>query len=253
MIGRLRLALHLRLAASGWHGASFTGLPPGTRQLALTYDDGPNEPYTSQLLEVLAKHGARATFFLIGQFVAARPAIARSLVAAGHAVGNHTHTHPDLTALSPAQLEGELDRASRAIEDATGARPTLFRPPFGRRSRRILAVVRARGVTPVMWRAACYDWKAASAQSIVSTLTARIRGGEVIQLHDGDHRRLGVDRAQAIRATDGILQHYRDTGYSFVTVTEMMRLPALPAGVSAGAPGRVPRAAAANCAAEDGR
>jgi peptidoglycan/xylan/chitin deacetylase (PgdA/CDA1 family) len=255
IMGRARLALHLRLAASRWHGASFTGLPPGTRQLALTYDDGPNEPYTSQLLEVLENHGARATFFLIGQFVTARPAIARSLVEAGHAVGNHTYTHPDLTALSRAELERELQTASRAIEDATGTRPTLFRPPFGRRSRRILAVVRAQGMTPVMWRAACYDWKATSAQSIVNTLVAHIRGGEVIQLHDGSHRKLGVDRSHCLKATDEILRHYREAGYEFVTVPEMMAHAARAEAVAGAALGDAPRpfasTAEANRATDD--
>lgn len=216
--------MHLRLAAADWHGASFTGLAPGARQLALTFDDGPNDPDTPRLLEVLARHGVPATFFLIGRFVAERPDIARAIVAAGHAVGNHTHTHPDLTTLVPAALEQELDAASRAIEDASGVRPRLFRPPFGRRRRRILATVRARGMTPVMWRAAGYDWKAGWGDHIVRTLESQVRGGEVIQLHDGGHRRLGIDRSRGVRATDGILRHFLEEGFEFVTVTEMLRL-----------------------------
>lgn len=244
IMSRARLALHLRRAASRWHGASFIGLAPGTRLLALTYDDGPNEPYTTQLLEVLARYDARATFFLIGQFVAVRPEIARSLVDAGHAVGNHTHTHPDLTTLPPAEVAGELEAASRAIEDATGTRPRLFRPPFGRRSRRILAAARALGMTPVMWRSACYDWKATSPAGIVNPLLAQVRGGEVIQLHDGGHRRLGIDRSHCVQATDELLREFRGAGFEFITVPEMMKRAAHAAAATDVAPAQAKRAAA---------
>ena len=135
--------------------------------------------------------------------------VVQMLMEAGHAVGNHTYSHPDLTALSPPQLPGELDRASRAIEDATGVRPNLFRPPFGRRNRRILSVVQAHGMTTVMWRVACYDWKAKSHENIVSTLISLIRGGEVVLFHDGSHMDLGVDRSNCVEATDEILRHFR--------------------------------------------
>src|ERR1700730_14063403 len=77
-----------------WYGRTFTGLGRGSRQLALTYDDGANDPHTLRLLEVLAKHGVHATFFVIGKYVKQRPDIVREIVAAGHAVGNHTFTHP---------------------------------------------------------------------------------------------------------------------------------------------------------------
>ncbi len=93
--------------AGQWYGPTFTGLSRGTRQLALTYDDGPNDPFTLRLLEVLAKHGVRATFFLIGRFVKQRPDIVRELVQAGHVVGNHTFSHPNLIfASAPADPQG---------------------------------------------------------------------------------------------------------------------------------------------------
>lgn len=221
-IDRARLALHIMRSSSQLYGSTFCGLPRGTRKLALTYDDGPNDSCTPRLLEVLEKHGVHATFFLIGKFVTARPDIARFLVEAGHAVGNHTYSHPDLTLLPASQLQNELDSTSRAIEDATGASPNLFRPPYGRRNRRILSVVQERGMTTVMWRAACYDWKAKSHENI-GHMISLIRGGDVLQFHDGSHRSLGVDRSNCIEYTDIILRHYRDLGYEFVTVPEMMR------------------------------
>src|ERR1700689_4428860 len=86
-----------------WYGRTFTGLP-GSRQIALTYDDGPNDPHTLRLLEVLARHGVQATFFLIGRYVQQRPDIAREIVQAGHVVGNHTFTHPLLIFKSESEI-----------------------------------------------------------------------------------------------------------------------------------------------------
>ncbi len=91
-----------------WYGKTFTGWPRGSRQLALTYDDGPNDPHTLRLLEVLAQHDVKATFFLIGRYVQQRPEIAREIVQAGHMAGNHTFTHPLLTFKSAAEIRREL-------------------------------------------------------------------------------------------------------------------------------------------------
>ncbi|MGB8915659.1 MAG: polysaccharide deacetylase family protein, partial [Candidatus Sulfotelmatobacter sp.] len=90
--------------AGQWYGQTFTGLAPGSRQIALTYDDGPNDPHTLRLLEVLAKHSVHATFFLIGRYVQQRPEIVREIVSAGHVVGNHTFTHPLLIFKSATEI-----------------------------------------------------------------------------------------------------------------------------------------------------
>src|SRR5579871_5401680 len=106
-----------------WYGRTFTGLPRGTQQIALTYDDGPNDPHTLRLLEVLARHSAKATFFLIGTFVEQRPDIVREVVEAGQAIGNHTFTHPNLIFESGGKTRSQLERCTRAIEDAVGQTP----------------------------------------------------------------------------------------------------------------------------------
>ena len=214
--------LHSMLPGSQLYGASFNGAPAGTRSLALTYDDGPNDPYTGQLLEVLERHGVKATFFLLGQFVSARPELARAVVEAGQAIGSHGYNHHNLIFLSPTQLRQQLERASQAIEAATGLRPKLFRPPFGGRRPGTFAVAREFGMVPVMWRISCHDWSAHSAASIVQSAMSQIRGGEVILLHDGGHLKIGTDRSHSVRATDEIVRRCQGEGYEFVTVTEMM-------------------------------
>src|ERR1700733_1272097 len=103
-----------------WYGSTFTGLPRGTKQLALTYDDGPSDPHTLRLLEVLARNDVRATFFTIGRYVQQRPEIVREIVEAGHVVGNHTFTHPLLIFKSAAEIRDELTRCHAALRDAIG-------------------------------------------------------------------------------------------------------------------------------------
>ena len=203
-------------------GRTFLGAP-GTRLLALTYDDGPNESHTPQLLDLLAQLGAKATFFLIGRYVAQRPDLVRRIRAEGHAIGNHTYSHPLLLFTSAAQLRRELDDADRAIADAAGPHDGLFRPPFGGRRPGTFAAVRARGMTPVMWSVTCFDWNARSAGPIEQRAVSGIRGGDVILLHDGSHVKMGANRTPTLEATARLLRRYKADGYRFVTIPEMMK------------------------------
>ncbi len=204
------------------YGHTFAGLKPGSRRLALTFDDGPNDPYTRQMMEVLDRHGVKATFFLIGRFVQQRPEIARALVEAGHAIGIHTWDHPNLIFASAAEVRRQLQDTQQAIFEATGVTATLFRPPFGGRRPVTLRMARACGLQTVMWNVTCYDWKAESADEIVKHAERQIRGGNVILLHDGEYHRIGVDRSRSVEASDRILARYRGEGYEFVTIPQMM-------------------------------
>ena len=206
-----------------WYGRTFTGLKPGSKQIALTYDDGPNDPHTLKLLEVLAKHKVNASFFMIGRFVRERPDIARAVAAAGHVIGNHTFTHPLLIFKSAAEIRRELSDCRAAIQDAVGEHSNLFRPPFGGRRPATLHIARELGLEPIMWNVTGYDWNAPPAAAIERKVSKQIRGGDVILLHDGGHKQMGADRSQTVQATDHLIKRYKQEGYSFVTIPEMMQ------------------------------
>ena len=210
-----------------WYGRTFTGLPRGTKQLALTYDDGPNDPHTLHLLEVLAKHSVHATFFLIGRYVQQHPEITREVVKAGHVVGNHTFTHPLLTLKTASEVRQELSACRAALQDAIGEPSNLFRPPFGGRRPAVLRIARELGLTPVMWNVTGYDWTAPPTAVIEQKVAKQIRGGDVILLHDGGHKQMGADRSQTVVATDHLIAKYKSEGYEFVTIPEMMEKNAL--------------------------
>lgn len=216
-----------------WYGRTFAGGVRGSKQIALTYDDGPNDPHTMKLLDVLAKHSVRATFFMIGRYVQRRPDIARAVAQAGHVIGNHTFTHPLLIFKSEAGTHAELANCHQALEDAIGEHSNLFRPPFGGRRSATLRVARKLGLETVMWNVSGHDWNAASATVIEEKIARQMRGGDVILLHDGGHRALGADRAQTIIATENLIVQYRNQGYEFLPVTDIMKaLSRQPAAVS---------------------
>ncbi len=207
-----------------WYGRTFVGLGRGSKQLALTYDDGPNDPHTLRLLEILRKHNVRATFFLIGRYVQQRPDLVRELAKDGHVVGNHTFTHPLLIFKSAAQIRSELKACQRALHDAVGEHSNLFRPPFGGRRPAVLRIARQMGLAPVMWNVTGYDWNAPPAEYIEGKVTRRVRGGNVILLHDGGHLQIGADRSATVLATERLIIRYKAEGYEFVTIPEMMKL-----------------------------
>ena len=207
------------------YGRSFIGLAPGSKQLALTYDDGPNDPDTLRLIDVLALHNVKATFFVLGKFVGQKPQIVRALVSAGHVIGNHSWDHPRLIFASNAELHRQIERTQSAVYDACGVAPVLFRPPFGGRRPGTLSEVRRIGLEPIMWNVTCYDWKPTTADKVFAHAQRQIRGGDVILMHDGDQRAMGADRSHTVEATDRLIVRYRADGFEFVTVPNMMLHP----------------------------
>jgi peptidoglycan/xylan/chitin deacetylase (PgdA/CDA1 family) len=194
-------------------------------EIALTYDDGPNDIATERLLEVLARHQARATFFLIGRYVRQRPQLARAIASAGHLIGNHTMTHPWLAWQSAARIREEISSCNATIEDAIGQPVRYFRPPHGARRPVVLRTARELNLTPVQWNCMPKDWKLIEAKEIaermVSGITQNQRRNRAsnILLHDGGDQSLGQPRIPTVEATDQLLQHYsKQRKTTFVTV-----------------------------------
>jgi peptidoglycan-N-acetylglucosamine deacetylase len=175
-----------------------------------------------RLMEVLARHGAKATFFVLGKFVQQKPDIVRALASAGHTIGNHSWDHPRLIFASDTELRSQIERTQKTIFDACRVTPTFFRPPYGGRRPGTLSAVRALGLEPVMWNVTCYDWKPTSADRVVAHAQRQIRGGDVILMHDGDQRAMGADRTHTVEATDRLITKYKGEGYEFVTIPEMV-------------------------------
>jgi peptidoglycan/xylan/chitin deacetylase (PgdA/CDA1 family) len=219
------IAAYQSMAPTGqWFGRTFAGGRGDSTQIALTYDDGPNDPHTLKLLDVLAKYSVRATFFMIGRYAQQRGDLAHAVAQAGHVIGNHTFTHPLLSFKSEAETRTQLMVCRQALQDAVGEHSNLFRPPFGGRRPATIRIARELGMQTVMWNVTGYDWNAPPAVGIEKKVVRQIRGGDVILLHDGGHRALGADRAQTVVATENLIRRYKDAGYEFVTIEEMLAI-----------------------------
>jgi peptidoglycan/xylan/chitin deacetylase (PgdA/CDA1 family) len=188
-------------------------------EIALTYDDGPNPTVTPALLEMLAKHNARAAFFMIGGFVRQCPQLVREVRAAGHVIGNHTMTHPWLAWQSAGRVREELHGASAAIEDVLGEPVRYFRAPHGARRPYVLRVAREMGMTPVQWNLICQDWKPLGVDELYRRIEGGVEGNRRrgfatnVVLHDGGQEGLGANRMDTVRATERLIKQHRESKF----------------------------------------
>ena len=191
---------------------------------ALTYDDGPNPRSTPEVLDVLARHGVRATFFMVGKFVREQADLVRRVHAAGHIVANHTMSHPFLATKPMSVVRREVQDCNALLEDTIGAPVRFFRAPFGARRPAILRFLRAEGLVPVQWNVQGNDWEPIAVEAILTRIApglaeARARGrGANILLHDGYDEQQGFDRTNTVQATEALLENARRKGIRLVTV-----------------------------------
>jgi peptidoglycan/xylan/chitin deacetylase (PgdA/CDA1 family) len=200
------------IAPSIWHGNRTRAA------LALTFDDGPSES-TPALLELLARHNAKATFFMCGQNVRRLKQIARQVAGAGHEIGNHTDSHPALYFKASRFIDRELAQAQEAIVEATSMTPRLFRAPYGVRWPGLRGAQSRLDLTGVMWSAIARDWKL-PASKISEILVNKAENGAILCLHDGRE----LERSPDIRATLDALEHalpILKERFSFETVTQL--------------------------------
>ncbi len=183
------------------------------------------------MIEVLERHGVPATFFFCGENIERRPDLARFVHKHGYEIGNHTYSHPWLLPLSGQRIHEELSRTQHVIEQTTGVRPRLFRPPYGCRAPGLLAVERDLELTEVFWTVIGKDWHASATVISRRVLKAAEPGG-IVCLHDGDGVHPNPDRSRTVVALKRFLPVLLDDGYSFVTTGAMLR------GLAAAAAGR---------------
>ncbi len=185
--------------------------------IALTFDDGPHRTMTDDILEVLARYDVKATFFVIGRNALEYPDVLRRVAAAGHEIGNHTHTHPKLREQNAESFAEELTEAEKAIGETIGISPTLFRPPEGFLEGVIETVAKEHGYRTVLWSVDTLDWTDAPATDIERRIMQGVKDGGIILCHD-----YIVGKGHTAEALNRVIPRLLEEGYRFVCVSELL-------------------------------
>lgn len=203
-----------------------TGRVTGDNTVALTFDDGPNEPYTSQIAALLAERAIPATFFQVGRCVQRHPDVTRALVLAGHVIGNHSYTHSFSRCWTRPRLEDELQRAQGVFGEVLNAQPALYRPPWLARTPALFDLLAEHSLQPVSGEF-CHALEVMqpSPHSIARRALAKVRPGSIIIFHDG-YDAQGGDRACTVAAVRIVADRLLALGYRFDTVDRLLGLPA---------------------------
>ena len=207
------------------HGllGSVRGVDTQAKFAALTFDDGPHPEYTPRLLDILARHRAKATFFVVGAAVQAQPELTRRMVAEGHSLGNHTWDHRSLPTLSRAQRLEQFRKCAEALEPHGGDNK-LLRPPFGNQDRASRLDALRLGYEVIAWSHHAEDWLEHDADFIAGRLAEHLAPGVIFLLHDALYRVAEAERADrspTLKAVERTLENFPD--YTFVTVPELLR------------------------------
>lgn len=181
------------------------------KKVALTFDDGPNECYTEELLDGLAARGVKATFFLIGKKVEENPEIVKRMYEEGHLLGNHSYDHVNLSEMSETAACEQINKTNDAIRQITGAVPEYLRPPFGSYKKNLDADM---NMIEVLWDVDPRDWSVKNTGKVVNRVVTKVEDNDIILLHD--------EYATSIAAAMEIIDILQGEGYEFVTVDELI-------------------------------
>jgi len=200
-------------------GSTYSSVRTDQKVAALTFDDGPTNPYTPEVLDILKKHGVKATFFVTGENAHAHPALLKRMMAEGHEIGNHTWNHPMMKFKSAKYIRDQIERTDEAIRAAGYTGTIHFRCPYGLRPAALPLVLKDMGKEHILFSVDPTDWRKPSASTITKRILNQTRPGAFVLMHDG-----GGNRSHTVAALDGVIDGLKAKGYSFVTVQEMLDL-----------------------------
>ena len=189
--------------------------------IALTFDDGPDEDYTPQILDILKKYNVKATFFVVGQKVGWNPEIVQREFEEGHEIGNHTFTHINVCHRGYSDINKEITKTQEAIKGITGQEPKIFRPPYRAINKEMCSIVKEKNMNVILWSDLDpRDWSNPGVYYITNTILTKAKNGNIILLHDYNNQRRST--SQTIQALDIFIPILIEKGYKFVTVSELV-------------------------------
>jgi peptidoglycan/xylan/chitin deacetylase (PgdA/CDA1 family) len=224
----------LTLGVFGWliipnspqlFGKSIRRVKAKEKIVALTFDDGPNPPFTNQILDILKKYGVKATFFVVGERAERYPEVVKQVYTEGHALGNHTWSHKVLIYKSQDFIQKQIDSTDKLLRDLGYTGPIHFRSPKGMKLITLPRVLAAMNRPNILFDVVAWDWRCSGVNKIVENVLDSVSPGSIILLHDGDgdHNDRITDRSQTVAATEIIIKDLKRRGFRFVTISELLK------------------------------
>ena len=198
----------------------FCGVDTGEKAIALTFDDGPHPRYTDMILDILNEYGIRATFFAVGENVALYGEQIKRIASEGHEIGNHTYSHCSLKKINRDSLMAELTATAEKIKEVTGVAPRIFRPPEGCCNKTVVDCANEMGYATVLWTVDPRDWASPTVSEVAANIEKNVKCGSIILCHDYNSNKK-CPTPEALRI---VIPKLLADGYSFVTVSELLRL-----------------------------
>ncbi len=186
--------------------------------VALTYDDGPNPPYTNQLLEVLERNQIKATFFVVGKMIEKHPETVQLVLSRGHELGNHSYSHKRLVFENPSFIRSEIEKTDQLLHQLGVKQEIHFRAPYGRKFVVLPYILAQMDKKNILWDVNSNDYKASSSEFIENYVLEHVSPGSIVLLHDG-----GGERSKTVAATESLIKKLQEKGYTFKTVSELIR------------------------------
>ena len=186
------------------------------KYVAFTFDDGPHPTVTPEILKILREYNAKATFFMLGLEARKYPHLAKQVASEGHEIANHTYSHPDLTKMNYDNVNRQFSEGRRIIEEITGVKTSLFRPPYGAINDNVITAAGNQNSPIIMWSVDSRDWESRDANAIYNVVMRNIRGGSIILMHD-----LYPSTAEGFRR---VIDTLHKEGFQFVTVSKLLEI-----------------------------
>ena len=222
-------------------GKRVCSVPVKGKYVALTFDDGPHASLTPQALDILKRHGAKGTFFMLGQNAARNKSIVARAAAEGHELGVHTWTHIKMNSTARAKVDSEISRTQNVLADASGVVPRVMRPPYGATNKALIdKMYNTYGMATVLWDVDTLDWRKPGVSKVINTAVNQAKPGSIILVHD--------IHASTLSALEGIVTGLQARGFQLVTVSELLQISKCEAAEAAAAEAAAEAAAAISTA-----
>lgn len=197
---------------------------PDIKEVALTFDDGPDTVWTPQILNILNNYGVKATFFCVGQRIQANPGVFMNIIREGHEAGNHSWNHPNLAKIPVAEVKSQIVRTDEEFNRLLGVKPAMLRPPYGALNRDVIETAISLGEKIILWNVDSMDWNGLTGQQVAANILSNTGPGSIILMHSATGE--GGTLQGTVDGLPRVIERLYQQGYRFRTVSKLLDIPA---------------------------